>query len=449
LRGTGQSRAVFERRYLIGSLCIYQGFRLSLPSPSALRWCKKINQNQKNGDMVMGNKKIEVFGYCDEKFEAAQDAFIDNFEQHGEVGASTSVVVEGEKVVDIWAGYMDEAKTKPWQEDTIVQVMSCSKGITSLLVHQLAEQGKIDLDEPVVKYWPEFAQAGKDNIPVRYLLSHQAGLPAPDQMLPPGSTSNWEIMVETLATQAPVWRPGEKFGYHAATFGWLVGNVIRRATGRTVGELIQEFIVSPLDVEFLLGFGPEFDPRVADILPTPPPPPGTTTLETLAAQDPNALLIRAFVPAIPSPEFGPNSRASRAAEQPATNGHTNARSLAKIYGNLVSDRSNLLSVDSLSRATEKQVGGIDEVMQADVYFGLGFMLARPTTETVGPKAFGHFGYGGSVGLADPEIKLGFGYTMNQLGLGLVVPCFTELTIKDSPDPDQRAENILKAVYASI
>ncbi|MBU2622732.1 MAG: beta-lactamase family protein [Proteobacteria bacterium] len=401
----------------------------------------------------MGDLKIEVQGYCESGFEVVRDAFVRNFKENNEVGAATSVVIDGEMVVDIWAGHMDSKRSRDWQRDTIVQVMSSTKGIVSLIVHQLVERGQLDLDAPVAKYWPEFAQAGKEELPVRYLLTHQAGLPAPDQMMQPGATTDWDLMVKTLSAQAPIWKPGEKFGYHANTFGWLVGQVIRGATGKRVGELIQEQIVSPLGVDFLLGFGPEHDDRVAKVINPPPAPPGVMDLVAAFKEDPNSLLIRAFMPAMPTPEYSPNSRVTRAAEMPAANGHTNARALAKIYGVLAcggaSGGVELISSETLARATKKQVGGIDEVVGAEMYFGLGFMLARPSTDNVvGQQTFGHFGYGGSVGCADPDVKLGFGYTMNQLGLG-AVPMFLQITQEGAPEPDQRAANILQAVYASL
>jgi CubicO group peptidase (beta-lactamase class C family) len=161
----------------------------------------------------MSNSQIEVQGHCASGFEAVRDAFIDNFKEY-------------------------------------VHVMSSTKGIVSLIAHQLVERGLLDLDAPVAKYWKGFAQAGKEELPVRYLLTHQAGLPAPDQMLPPGATSDWDLMVKTLESQTPIWKPGEKFGYHANAFGFLVGQVIRGATGKTVGQLIKEQIADPLGVDF-------------------------------------------------------------------------------------------------------------------------------------------------------------------------------------------------------
>jgi CubicO group peptidase (beta-lactamase class C family) len=212
--------------------------------------------------------------------------------------------------------------------------MSSTKGIVSLIAHQLVERGLLDLDAPVAKYWEGFAQAGKEDLPVHYLLAHQAGLPAPDQMVPPGATTDWDLMIKTYESQTPIWKPGEKFGYHANAFGFLIGQVIRGATGKTVGQLIKEQIADPLGVDFPLGFGPEYDDRIAELLDLPPAPPGVLTLVDAFMGDPNSLFVRIFIPAMPSPEYSFNSRAIRAAEIPALNGYTNSRSLAKIYGAL-------------------------------------------------------------------------------------------------------------------
>jgi CubicO group peptidase (beta-lactamase class C family) len=401
----------------------------------------------------MSNSQIEVQGHCASGFEAVRDAFIDNFEKYDEVGAATSVVIDGEMVVDIWAGHMDAERSRDWQQDTLVHVMSSTKGIVSLIAHQLVERGLLDLDAPVAKYWKGFAQAGKEDLPVRYLLTHQAGLPAPDQMLPSGATTDWDLMIKTYESQTPIWKPGEKFGYHANAFGFLVGQVIRGATGKTAGQLIKEQIADPLGVDFLLGFGPEYDDRIAELLDLPPAPPGVLTLVDAFMEDPNSLLVRTFIPSMPSPEYSFNSRAIRAAEIPALNGHTNARSLAKIYGALARggtiDGIEIIKPETLAHAVKEQVGGIDEVLQGELHFGLGFMLALPSPENVvGPNTFGHFGYGGSVGCADPDCKLGFGYTMNQLGHG-AVPMFLHMTYEGAAEPDPRAASILRAVYASI
>jgi CubicO group peptidase (beta-lactamase class C family) len=400
----------------------------------------------------MSQNDIVIKGYCKPGFEAVSDAFEKNFKDCTEIGAATAVMLDGEMVVDIWAGYKDEAKTRPWEEDTIVQVMSTTKGIVSLVAHQLVEQGVLDLDAPVARYWPEFAQAGKEEIPVRYLLTHQSGLPAIDVIQVPGASADWDLMTKMLAEQAPRWEPGTKFGYQAITFGWLVGEVLRRITGKSAGQLIQEYVAKPFDIDFLLGFGPEYDDQAADVIDAPPAPPGVKDIVSRIMEDLDSVLAHAFVPSMPDPAFGFNSRVMRAAELPASNGHTNARGLAKIYGTLacggvVNDK-RLIGSKQLEIATAEQVNGIDVVTEMEWHIALGFLLALPFPgNTLRPGSFGHSGYGGSVGLADPGQKMGFGYVMNQLGW--LAPFFTRPTVEGVPDPDPRAERILKAVYASL
>jgi CubicO group peptidase (beta-lactamase class C family) len=396
--------------------------------------------------------EIAVQGHCAAGFEPVREAFLQNFRDGLEVGAATSVVIDGEMVVDLWAGYVDAHRLHPWERDTIVQVMSTTKGLTALVANRLVERDLLDLDAPVAKYWPEFAQAGKESLPVRYLLTHQAGLPALDNWQPAGTLHNWATMTDLLARQKPLWEPGSSFGYHAVTFGFLVGEVIRRVTGKTVGQLIREEIAGPLGVDFELGVGADLDVRVAELLTAPPAPPGVKDMYSIVTADPMGLLGRTFAVSIPSPETGFNARAARACEMPGTNGHTTARALAKIYGGLARggqiDGHQLLSPEGLARATEKQVGGIERVSMADMHFALGFMLRRPQADILGSGAFGHPGFGGSEGLADPERKLGFGYVMNQLGRSSPEQ-FVRSSVNNAPAADPRATVILRALYGVL
>ncbi len=397
---------------------------------------------------------IEIHGTFDRAFGQVRENFAENFATRDEVGAAVSVVVEGKTVVDLWAGHADAERTRPWERDTLVKVHSVTKGVVAIIAHRLAERGALDLDAPVAKYWPQFAQAGKEELPVRYLLSHQAGLPAVEAMLPPGSTTNWELMVDTLAALAPLWPPGEKIVYHATTYGWLVGEVIRRVSGKTVGQLIREEIAAPLGVDFELGMGPEHDSRTADIGEPPAPTEGVRCLVARIMEDLTSVLTRAFLPAIPAPEYGDNTRVMRAAEIPASNGHTNARALARIYAALLAKPEGgvqLLGTEALTRATEVQTTDVDEVMQTQAHVGLG--LFRPLPEPshgVGPAAFGHMGYGGSLSLADPDADLGFGYVMNRLHKGFFEPFVTPVPAwHESPTPDRRAQSLLEAAYRCL
>lgn len=206
----------------------------------------------------MGDADLQ--GTCHPRFERVRDRFAAGFEQGDELGAALCLTLEGETVVDLWAGHADAERSRPWQRDTLVNVYSSTKGIVALAAHQLVDDGRLDLDLPVAHYWPEFAAGGKAALPVRYLLSHQAGLAAVRKPLPPDGLYDWEVMTSALAEQEPWWEPGRAHGYHALTFGWLVGEVVRRVTGQRIGDVVRDRIASPLGVRFEIGFGPELDP---------------------------------------------------------------------------------------------------------------------------------------------------------------------------------------------
>tara|TARA_B100001123_G_scaffold175124_2_gene201089 strand:- start:6089 stop:7255 length:1167 start_codon:yes stop_codon:yes gene_type:complete len=383
----------------------------------------------------------EIQGTCPSRFQQVHNAFERNFTKSGDIGASVAVALYGEIVVDLWAGHLDHERTKPWEHDTIVLVYSTTKGLVSLATHMLADRGLLDFEAPVADIWPEFSQADKENLPLRYLLTHQAGLPVIDKKLPLGAELEWNVMAEALAQQKPVWRPGEEQGYHAATFGWLVGEPIRRVSGRSVGTYVKEEIAEPLGVEFLIGFGPEEDHRVSDMHLAKVPPEQRGTLAAAAASDPASLAGRAFNLAPRGPNKGRNSRAFRKSEQPAGNGHTNARALATIYGALANGGSwegnHLISPASLSLAGTPQTIGKDLILQVPVRRTLGFMMPVPGTgDPRGENSFGHPGMGGSLGFCDPDSGIGFGYTMNQMWTSTL-------------DDDPRAMRLMRAVYASL
>ena len=384
---------------------------------------------------------IEVQGTCDARFRAVEDAFRDNFDKHAEVGAALCVYVDGKPVVDIWGGHADAARTRAWERDTLVNVWSTTKGIVATCAHRLADQGKLDLDAPVTKYWPEFAQAGKDSLPVRYLLSHQAGLCATHQPLPPGSSYNWQLMTDTLAAEEPWWEPGTKHGYHAFTYGWLVGEVIRLVTGKTPGTYWRDEIAGPLGLDFHIGIGADEDHRIAECI-------QSASLGDLsgplikAMQDPTSLTFRSLT--TPPDPFLPgaiNSRDWRAAEIPAANGHGTARAIARLYASLSLggefDGFRVMSAGALERATTEQCYGPDEVLISPMRWALGYGLASEGVY-LGPNegAFGHSGAGGSLGYADPEARIGFGYTMNQM-------------LPSDTLEDRRWRPLMDALYASL
>ena len=383
---------------------------------------------------------IEIHGSCDPRFAGVRKVFEQGFERGEELGASVCVTLEGEPVVDLYAGFADAARTRPWERDSLVNVYSTTKGMTALCALRLVEEGRLDLDAPVSRYWPEFAASGKAELPVRYLLSHRAGLPAVAKPLAPGSLFDWEAMTAALAEQAPWWTPGEQHGYHAITFGFLVGELVRRITGRSLGSYFDEEIARPLGLDFYIGLPEAFEPRVAELVQGPVHEGDGPNLMELIFEDLESMTSRAFM----NPPLDPtaaNSREWRAAEIPAANGHGTAAALARVYAALAMggdlEGVHVLSPELIEQARTEQSLGPDAVLMLVSRFGLGFGM--PTVEEpTGPNSevFGHAGMGGSYGQADPENRMGFGYTMNLMHMGAWLV-----------DPRPRA--LLRAVYEAL
>lgn len=366
--------------------------------------------------------QIEVHGHCDPRFEAVREEFIRNFRERGDLGAATAVCLDGEMVVDLWAGYRDAARTLPWERDTISPVWSVGKAMSALAVLRLVQAGLVEIEAPVARYWPEFAQAGKGDITMRLLMSHQAGLPAVAKPLEPGiHLTSWETMTDALAEQAPWWEPGKGHGYHTNTIGFLLGEVVRRVTGRRIRDVIAEDIAGLLEVEFIVGTKPEDDARTAEWVPYKPAegevvPPRNPAANIDPATATGLDLMRVMVAKNPAASpGGVTSRVWRAAEFPSTNPHSNARSIARIFGALASGT--LLDPSLVDRARTEEADGEDLVLLRPTRFGLGFQLAMPEIRPLGPnpRAFGHYGNGAVVGICDPEAGLGFSYTCNQSG----------------------------------
>ena len=386
---------------------------------------------------------VPIYGECDQRFIRVCKAFEKNFENDGELGAALSITLAGQPVVDLWGGYADKERQKEWAEDTIVNVYSTTKGMTAVCAHRLIDQGLLDLDEKVSYYWPEFAQAGKENIPVRYLMAHRAGLAAISKPLVTEDIFNWETMTSALAAQEPWWEPGTRHGYHALTFGWLVGEVVRRISGKSLGTYFREEVAEPLGLDIHIGLDDRHFHRVTDMIPAPPPPPaaeGEFNLAELITKDMESVTAKAFINPM-MPRGIQNTPEWRRAEIPAANGHCSARSLARFYGALSVggelDGVRVLSPESIERARTEQVSGPDQVLFMESRFGLGFMLPWPIMGTFlkNPRSFGHAGAGGSFAWADPEAGLGFGYVMNKMDAGLA--------------GDVRAASLLQAMYESV
>jgi len=368
------------------------------------------------------NGPARVQGDCPARFNRVRDAFERNFAD-GEVGGALAVTLDGQLVVDLWGGYADAARTRPWERDTIVNVYSTTKGMTAICANRLIEAGRLDLDAPVATYWPEFARAGKKTLPVRYLLTHQAGLAAISTPVPSHKRYDWDFMTSALAAQRPWWEPGTQHGYHALTFGYLVGEVVRRIDGRTLGTYFREEIATPLGVDFHIGLDARDDARCADMIPAPPPPPGAPNLFAAITQQPDSMIAKVFGnPRLDTAEV--NTRAWRGSEIPAANGHGGARGLARVYGALACggdlDGVHVLSPQTIERANTEYAFGPDAVLAPlQTRFGLGFFLTQPMIPFgPNPRAFGHPGAGGSLAFADPDARLGFAYVMNQMQMGL-------------------------------
>ena len=371
-----------------------------------------------------------IDGTCDPHFAAVRDAFAANFDAGREVGASFAASVDGRVVVDVWGGHADAARTRPWQHDTIVNVFSTTKAMTTTCAHLLVERGLLDVDAPVARWWPEFAAAGKENLPVRYLLSHQAGLAALRTPLPVEALYDWPRLTTALAGESPWWEPGTASGYHAITFGYLVGEVVRRITGRTLGAFFRDEMAGPLDADFHIGLAPSTDTRVAEMI-----APSTTGLSAggpAATPDPESLMAKVLGNPRVTPSVA-NQPAWRRAEIPAANGHGNARSVMRVMTALACGK--LLHPDTLARATEEQWLGKDIVLGFKMRWGLGFMLSHDAMPLGGPRAFGHGGWGGSLGIADPDARVAWSYVMNKMSPGTT--------------GDSRAAGPLAALYAAL
>ena len=372
-----------------------------------------------------------VEGHCDPKFRAVLDAFVQNFEAHGEVGASVCLTLEGRPVVDLWGG----RKTRDgeaWERDTISIVFSSTKGAMALCAHMLADRGKLDLDALVTKYWPEYGQNGKEKTLVTMLLDHSAGVPHIRAVPKPGAFYDYDHMVDIIAKEAPFWEPGTRNGYHAITMSWTVGEIVHRAAKKRMGKFFADEVAKPLGLEFWIGLPEEHEHRLAPMIQAVPTPDAMQSRFFQKAMtdlnSPTHFFARDFM------AFNPNTREGRAVEIGAANGVTNARSLAGLYAPLANggslDGKQIVGKDTLARMGRISMGTHqDATLMIPTRFALGYMKSMDNRALPGPdsascllseSAFGHVGAGGSIGFACPESNMAFGYTMNQMGLGLLL-----------------------------
>jgi CubicO group peptidase (beta-lactamase class C family) len=377
---------------------------------------------------------VPVGGTCDARFSRVRDAFLENFSAHSERGGAVTIALDGRVVVDLWGGWADVARAREWQRDTLVNVFSVGKALCAIAVLRLVEQGKVSLDEPVARIWPEFAGQGKSAITPRMLLSHRAGLPALRAPLPDDAMLDWQQMVAALENETPWWEPNTAHGYHVNTYGFLTGEIVRRADGRTIGRFLHDEVISPLGADLHIGLPASDHARAAEFfgMGSPARPEITTDLELMrwnAYWNPAGFSGGGFV----------NTEKWRDAEVPSTNGHGNARAIARLYSALAAggtiDGMSVLASDTLAEATREHSGGTDLVSQRPIHFGLGFQLTRPERPLgPNPRAFGHFGAGGSLGFCDPDTGLAFGYVTNDMGPRWQNP---------------RNGGLIQAVYASL
>lgn len=361
---------------------------------------------------------MQVQGFFDLRFEALRDAFAQLLSEPEQRGAALCVQIGGETVVDLWGGVADREGVQAWHSDTILNLFSCTKTFAAVAALQLVGEGRLDLDAPLALHWPEFAAAGKQAVSLRQVLSHRAGLPALRTLMPAEALYDWPQMCAALAAEEPWWAPGTAHGYQAITYGWLVGELLRRCTGTLPGDEIVARTSLPLGLDFHIGLDDaEFD-RVAHLSR------GKGILGDTAAQrllkvsftEPSAMTTLAFANP-PSILTSSNRPEWRRTQQPAANGHGNARSLAGFYAGLLDGR--LLTSELLAEMTREHAHGEDLTLLTGTRFGLGCMLDQPevanATFGLGPRSFGHPGAGGSVGFADPERDVAFGFVTNSLG----------------------------------
>jgi CubicO group peptidase (beta-lactamase class C family) len=365
---------------------------------------------------VAQSRDVPLTGYFSPRFEPVVEAFMANYREEDEVGSAVHIVHDGETVVDIWGGWRDGNRTREWQRDTLVCVMSVSKGIAAIAFNMLIDRGLVDIDMPVAHYWPEFAQNGKQRLPVRYLLDHRSGLPIISDPLWPGAIFDRDSMVRALAAQAPLWEPGTTAAYQVTTQGFLLGEIMRRVTGRTFGPFVAEEIAGPLGVDFIMGGLDVRDQlRCAEVLPN-------TSATLMAAKDGAQDDLRAkTMLQYPKEPWSTllNSRPWRESEIASGNGHGTAGAIATIYGALTRDggkhKPGLMPTRAVENMIREQHCQIEIVQDRHYHQGLGILLNSPDAVYMGPspRSFGHHGIGGSLGFGDPDARIGFSYVVNR------------------------------------
>lgn len=387
---------------------------------------------------------VEVHGFAEPGFGKVADAFAANFDA-GEVGAAVAVEVGGARVVDLWAGDADpDGSDAPegggrWRADTLAVMFSCGKGVTALCIYLLVQDGLLDLDKPMAAYWPEFAAEGKDRVTVRQALAHRAGLPVVEGPTTRADVLDWDTMTRRLAAQAPLWEPNSGHLYHAVTFGWLAGEIIRRVSGQLPGDFLASRLTGPLGLEVWIGLPAAEHGRVATILPPTP------SAEQLAAPVPTRTEVDEILDRTVSLNGGLSAPGQDvfavftepeilSAQLPGANAVGTARSLARLYSCAVAGEQRFLTRDSVTDATRSVSSGPSVFDPDDMSnIGTGFGISRPDSAMLGPRSFGHGGAGGKEAFGDDDAGVGFAYLNNWFGT----------------DPDTRASSLIDALRASL
>jgi len=385
-----------------------------------------------------------IAGFCDPAFAAAHAAFRENFRARNELGAAVCVFVDGRMVVDLWGGHQDGEHTRPWQRDTLVNVYSVGKGIASMFVLSLVEQGLLALDRPLCEIWPGIAQAGKQHITLRMLLAHRGGLPGVRRPLPPEALWEWSTITSALAEQEPFWNPGSTHGYHVNTHGFLIGEPVCRRLGVPFGSALRERLTGPLGADYHTGLPVSEHARVAPIAPGAAGPISDARAgvrEHLSSGDEatDAMLASVYFNPLGISGFGVvNLPQWRSATIPSTNAHATARAVALLYDTFMrrdAADGGIVGPGLRAEASSIQSDGTDRVLGKHSRFGLGFQLSRPGRRIGGSDhGYGHFGYGGSLGFADPASGVAFAYLTNRPGKRF---------------ENDRADAVIASVYAAL
>ena len=385
-----------------------------------------------------------MLGYCHEDFSEVKRIFNHNFDKYKEIGSSLCVIVDGEIVVDIWAGHKNKNKTKEWSENTLSVAFSSTKAALALCAHMLIERGELDLKEKVTKYWPDYGKNGKEETTIEMILNHSAGLPALKTEVVEGGFLDWDYMVQLIENEKPFWEPGKETGYHMMTTGWLIGELIRRVSGKSLGEFFNNELVEPYGLNYWIGLPETEDKRVAEIIPFIPSSNDKPSGFASAFRNNKSSMQRLSLTNTGGYDF--NAKETYRAELGAIGGITDARSLAKLLTPLAKNNEELLSRDTVKKLSESNIKtNIDSMLLFPTNFSNGFMLNMDNRTTfegeggsfiIGPNAFGHVGYGGSSAtFVDPDFKISFGYLTNKLGGEYLI--------------NNRAQSLINATYENL